>query len=90
VKVTFVPFGTTIKPGAEGAPVFANEIQLEPASGSAQAGFREITWVALPLLFVVAVELASCTVSALAVIRQALAASNRTTKLSFFTFHFPR
>src|ERR1700751_5216427 len=36
VKVTAVPFGTTIKPGAKMLPVFALETQLEPGRGPAQ------------------------------------------------------
>jgi hypothetical protein len=90
VKVTAVPFGNTVNPGADGSPVFANEIQLEPASGAAHAGFPEITCVALLLELVVAVELATNAESARVFSTQPLAPINRITRLNFFTISFLR
>ena len=85
VKVTAVPFGNTVNPGADGLPVFANEIQPEPGSGAAHAGFREITWVALAVEFVVAVELATDVESARASSMQPLAAIKRIARPNSFT-----
>lgn len=57
---TFVPFGNTTYPGADGFPVEAVDTQEEPINGLAQAGFFAMFTVALPLVFVVvAAELAN-------------------------------
>jgi hypothetical protein len=90
VNVTAVPFGTTMNPGADGSPVFAFEIQLEPASGPAHAAFGEITCVALLLELVVAVELASGVESAFAFHTQPLTAISVITSPNFFTICFLR
>src|SRR5580704_14714755 len=74
-----------MNPGADGSPVFAFEIQLEPASGAAHAGFGEITCVALLLELVVPVELASGVESAFAFHTQPLAAISVITSPNFFT-----
>jgi hypothetical protein len=79
-----------MNPGADGLPVFAFEIQLEPASGPAHAGFGEITCVALLLELVVAVELASAVESAFAFHTQPLAAISVITSPNFFTICFLR
>ena len=50
VNVTAVPFGTTMIPADDGLPVFVYEIQLEPGSGAAQAGFGEIALLRLARL----------------------------------------
>jgi hypothetical protein len=90
VNVTAVPFGTTTNPADDGSPVFVNEIQLEPASGAAQAGFGEITCVALLVEFVVAVELTTDVESARAFNMQPLAAISIITSPNFFTICFLR
>jgi hypothetical protein len=74
-----------MNPGADGSPVFAFEIQLEPASGAAHAGFGEITCVALLLELVVAAELASGVESAFAFHTQPLTATSVITSPNFFT-----
>jgi hypothetical protein len=79
-----------MNPGADGSPVFAFEIQLEPASGPAHAGFGEITCVALLLELVVAVELASGVASAFAFHTQPLTAISVITSPNFFTICFLR
>jgi hypothetical protein len=66
------------------------EIQLEPGSGAAQAGFGEIACVALLVEFVVAVELASNVESARAFSMHPLAPINRITMPNFFTICFLR
>jgi hypothetical protein len=90
VKVTAVPFATTTNPADDGLPVFVYEIQLEPGSGAAHAGFGEITCVALLVEFVVAVELATDVESARALSKQPLAATSIITRPNFFTICFLR
>jgi len=85
VNVTLVPFGTTTNPGSDGLPVSAKEIQFEPASAPAQAGFDDIFCVALPeLLLVLLAELSSDEESALAVKKQPLATTAKANVISFF------
>jgi hypothetical protein len=90
VNVTAFPFGSTVNPADDGLPVFVNEIQLDPGSAAAHAGFAEITCVALPLELVVAVELTSCCESAFAFCTQPIAAISIIASPNFFTICFLR